>query len=306
MTEVDTGTDFRSYYGKPVLKEPVWKVPDVPAYLYMGGLAGSSSTMALLADLTGRPELARNGRIAAAAGAAASVVALVHDLGRPTRFLNMLRVFKPTSPLSVGSWILAPFSALAGAAAASDLTGYLPALGRLSAGAAGVIAPAMTTYTAVLLADTAVPAWHEMYRELPFVFAGSAVASAGGMGMITTPVAQAGPARRMAVAGSALELAATERIHRREGIVGEVYEKGRAGKVLRMAKALTVAGAATALFAGRSRTLAVASGLCLTAAGVATRYGIFDAGRVSARDPRYTIVPQRERKSAEERLGVSS
>ncbi|CAM02838.1 polysulphide reductase, NrfD [Saccharopolyspora erythraea NRRL 2338] len=303
---MDTGTDFRSYYGKPVLKEPVWKVPDVPAYLYMGGLAGSSSTMALLADLTGRPELARNGRIAAAAGAAASVVALVHDLGRPTRFLNMLRVFKPTSPLSVGSWILAPFSALAGAAAASDLTGYLPALGRLSAGAAGVIAPAMTTYTAVLLADTAVPAWHEMYRELPFVFAGSAVASAGGMGMITTPVAQAGPARRMAVAGSALELAATERIHRREGIVGEVYEKGRAGKVLRMAKALTVAGAATALFAGRSRTLAVASGLCLTAAGVATRYGIFDAGRVSARDPRYTIVPQRERKSAEERLGVSS
>ncbi|QUH06126.1 polysulfide reductase NrfD [Saccharopolyspora erythraea] len=301
---MDTSADFRSYYGKPVLKEPVWKVPDVPAYLYMGGLAGSSSTMALLAELTGRPTLARNGRITAAVGATASVVALVHDLGRPTRFLNMLRVFKPTSPLSVGSWILAPFSALAGAAAASDVTGYLPTLGRLSAGVAGVIAPAMTTYTAVLLSDTAVPAWHEMHRELPFVFAGSAVASAGGMGMITTPVAQAGPARRMAVAGSALELAATERIHRREGIVGEVYEKGRAGKVLRMAKALTVAGAATALLAGRSRTIAVASGLCLTVAGVATRYGVFAAGRVSARDPRYTIVPQRERKSAEERLGA--
>ncbi|MER5390540.1 NrfD/PsrC family molybdoenzyme membrane anchor subunit, partial [Saccharopolyspora sp. NPDC002686] len=89
--------EFESYYGRPVLKPPVWKVPDVPLYLYLGGAAGASSTMALLADLTGRRDLARAGRLTAAVGATASVGALVHDLGRPMRFLNMLRVFKPTS-----------------------------------------------------------------------------------------------------------------------------------------------------------------------------------------------------------------
>ncbi|MDA3643063.1 polysulfide reductase NrfD [Saccharopolyspora indica] len=281
-----------SYYGRPVLKPPVWKVPDVPLYLYLGGLAGASSTMALLADLTGRDRLAGAGRLAAAVGATASVAALVHDLGRPMRFLNMLRVFKPTSPLSVGSWILAPFSALSGAAAASELTGRLPRAGRAAAAAAGVLAPAMTTYTAVLLADTAVPGWHAAYRELPFVFAGSAVSSAGAVGMLAAPE-EAAPARRMAIAGAVLELAAARRMHRGAGLVGEVYQQGRAGTVLRAARTLTCLGLGAAALAGRSRTARVASGLCLNAAAAATRYGIFEAGRASARDPRYTVQPQR-------------
>ncbi|MEV0699723.1 NrfD/PsrC family molybdoenzyme membrane anchor subunit [Saccharopolyspora sp. NPDC050389] len=286
--------EFRSYYGRPVLKQPVWKVPDVPAYLYLGGLAGASSAMALCADLTGRRRLARSGRLAAAVGATASVAALIHDLGRPTRFLNMLRVLKPTSPLSVGSWILALFSALSGAGAASELTGKLPVLGRAAATTAGVIAPAMTTYTAVLLADTAVPGWHEAYRELPFLFAGSAVSSAGAIGMLAAP-GESGPARRMAVAGAALEFAAGQRMHRRIGLVGEVYRQGRAGAVWRAARALTGLGAGAALFAGRSRAAEIASGLSLTAAAVATRYAVFEAGRASVRDPRYTVVPQRDR-----------
>lgn len=289
--------EFRSYYGRPVLKPPVWKVPDVPAYLYLGGLAGASSTMALCADLTGRHRLARSGRLAAAVGATASVGALIHDLGRPERFLNMLRVLKPTSPLSVGSWILAPFSALSGAGAASELTGRLPALGRAAAITAGLIAPAMTTYTAVLLADTAVPGWHEAYRELPFLFAGSAVSSAGAVGMLAAP-GESGPARRMAVAGAALEFAAGRSMHQRMGLVAEVYRQGRSGAVWRAARVLTGLGAGAALFAGRSRPAAIASGLCLTAAAAATRYAIFEAGRASVRDPRYTVVPQRDRLDA--------
>lgn len=293
--EGDTTEDFRSYYGQPVIKEPTWKVPDVPAYLYLGGMAGASASMALLADLTRRPQLCRAGRVAAAAGSTASVVALIHDLGRPARFLNMLRVFKPTSPLSVGSWILAPFSSLAGASAASELTGVAPVLGRLAAGTSGVLAPAMTTYTAVLLSDTAVPGWHEVYRELPFVFAGSAVASAGAVGMLAAPVAEAAPARRMAIAGSALELAVSRRMEQRAGTVGEVYRQGRPGRVLRAARALTCVGVGASLLGGRSRLAAIGAGLCLTAATAATRYGIFEAGRVSARDPKYTVVPQRDR-----------
>lgn len=288
-----------SYYGLPVLKEPVWKVPDVPAYLYLGGMAGASSTMALLADLTGRRHLARAGRVAAAVGATASVGALVHDLGRPMRFLHMLRVFKPTSPLSVGSWILAPFSGLAGAAAASELTGLLPVPGKAAGVLAGLLAPAMTTYTAVLLADTAVPGWHEAYRELPFVFAGSAVASAGAVGLVAAP-AQARPARRMAVAGSALELAASRRMEARLGLAAEAYRTGRAGAVLRVARMATAAGAGLALAAGRSRAAGVAAGACLTLGAIATRYGVFEAGRETARDPRYVVEPQRERVGAPE------
>ena len=128
----------------------------------------------------------------------------------PERFLNMLRVFKPTSPLSVGSFILAPFSALSGAAAASQVTGLLPRLGRLAGVGAAVFGPPLVTYTAALFANTAVPAWHEAHRELPFVFAGSGASAAGGMAMLLTPVASAAPARRMAIAGAAVELAAAE------------------------------------------------------------------------------------------------
>jgi formate-dependent nitrite reductase membrane component NrfD len=290
--------EFTSYYGRPILKSPTWKVPDVPAYLYLGGVAGVSASLAALADATDRPALRRIGRFAALGGSGLSVVALVHDLGRPTRFLNMLRVFKPTSPLSVGSWILAPFGTLAGAAAVSELTGIAPALGRLAGIGSGVLGPALTTYTAVLLADTAVPGWHEAYRELPFVFAGSALASGGGVGLIAGR--EAGPARRVAVAGVALELGALAVLERRVGFAASAYTGGRAGSVLKASRAAMLAGAASAIVGGlirgrRARALSVLAGLLLNTAAAATRYGVFEAGMVTARDPAYTVVPQRER-----------
>src|SRR5689334_24883800 len=145
---------FESYYGKPILKEPTWKTPDVPLYLFLGGMAGASALLAEGAALSDRPELERVARLAAAGGAAAGTVALVHDLGRPERFLNMLRVLKPTSPLSVGSFILAPFASLSGAAFASQLTGRLPRLGRLAGVGAAVFGPPLATYTAALIGNT--------------------------------------------------------------------------------------------------------------------------------------------------------
>lgn len=298
--------EFRSYYGRPILAEPAWKVPDVPAYLYLGGLAGASASMAGLADATGSAALRRAGRLTAAAAALASVGALVHDLGRPTRFLNMLRVLRPTSPLSVGSWILAPFSGLASATAASELTGMLPGLARASGAGAAVLGPAMSTYTAVLLADTAVPSWHEAYPELPFVFAGSALGSAGGMGMATVPVDQARPARRMALLGSVLELAASRRIESRLGLLAEPYLTGRPGTLLRVGKVCTAAGAlGTALLGRRSRAASVVSGLLVNAGALATRFGVFEAGVASTRDPKYVVLPQRERLAARQRPGFT-
>jgi formate-dependent nitrite reductase membrane component NrfD len=296
--------EFCSYYGRPIIKPPVWKVPDVPAYLYLGGLAGVSAPLAALADLTGRPGLRRLGRIAAAGGATASVGFLVHDLGRPARFLHMLRVLKVTSPLSVGSWILAPFGALSAATAAAEVLGVTPGPARASGLAAGALGPALTTYTAVLVADTAVPAWHEGFRELPFVFAGSALASGGGAGLLAP--GDVTPARRVAVAGAALELAATAVLERRIGFAAKAYRTGRAGAVLKAARVGTVAGGLGALASGflrgrRGRALGAVSGLLLNAASAATRYGVFEAGMASARDPEYTVRPQRERLEARRR-----
>ena len=124
--------EFESYYGRQIIKTPTWKTPDVPLYLFLGGMAGASAVLAEGAALTGNVALERVARLVAASGAGVGTVFLVHDLGRPERFLHMLRVIKPTSPLSVGSFILAPFSALSSAAAASCLTGRLPRLGRLA------------------------------------------------------------------------------------------------------------------------------------------------------------------------------
>ncbi|PWW21846.1 polysulfide reductase NrfD [Geodermatophilus normandii] len=291
---------FTSYYGRPIIKPPVWKSPDVPLYLFLGGMAGSSSIIAAVADVTGRPSLTRTARYTAGGGAIASVVFLIHDLGRPERFLHMLRVFKPTSPLSVGSYILAPFGAAAGATAAVELLGWFPRLKRFGGVVSALFGGPLATYTAVLLANTAVPSWHAAHDELPFVFGGSAMAAGGGVTMIFTPVAEAGPSRRTAVAGAAIELAVMHRVESGHGIVSEPYHEGRPGTLLRIARGCTAAGAALTVVAGRKRAGAVVAGVLLAAGSLLTRFGVFEAGLVSARDPKYTVVPQRERLAARE------
>lgn len=288
---------FESYYGRPVLKEPAWKIPDVPLYLMLGGLSGASSVLAAAADLTGRPGLARVGRVTAGAGVLGSVAILIHDLGRPDRFLNMLRVFKPTSPLSMGSWTIAAYGPLAGAAAASDITGALTVAGRAAGIGAAALGPAMATYTAVLIADTAIPAWHDAHPELPFVFGGSAMASAAGVALAAAPLAETGPAARTALAGASLEIASTEIMTRRLGLLAEPYSQGRAGKLMLAARLLTAAGAAGTVLGRRSRLISVLAGASLVAGSAALRFGVFDAGLQSARDPKYTVIPQRERLS---------
>ena len=287
-----------SYYGRAILKPPVWKQPDVPLYLYLGGVAGVSAVLAEGAASTGRPSLQRAARLAAAGGAALGTVALVHDLGRPERFLNMLRVFKPTSPLSVGSWVLAPFAGLAAGAAISEVTGLLPRIGRLAGAGAAVLGPVLATYTGALISNTAVPAWHEGHREMPFLFAGSACTAAGGIALIGTTPDQSGPARKLAIIGAGLEIAAAELLLRRLGMVAEPYRQGRPGTMMRAARNLTVAGVGVSLLGRRSRVLSAIAGASFQAASVLTRFGVFQAGLASAADPKYTVGPQRERMRA--------
>lgn len=295
--------EFTSYYGRPVLKAPVWKPLDIAGYFFLGGLAGASSVLAAGASWTGRPVLARNAQVAAAGAVGLSTAALIHDLGRPARFVNMLRVAKPTSPMSVGSWLLAGYGPVAGATALSTLTGRLPRLGRATGTAAAVLGSAVTTYTAVLIADTAVPAWHEAHRELPFLFAGSGAAAAGGLGLLTAPPAEARPARLLSLAGVAAELTAMTLIRRRLGLVATPYRTGKGGRFLRAAEALTLAAAATAVAAPRNRLASALAGTALLTASALTRFGIFYAGVDSARDPIYTVRPQRERLQARRRAG---
>ncbi len=362
--------EFRSYYGQPIIKAPIWHEPHMPLYLYLGGTSGAASVISAVATLTGHDRLALTARVTAAAGAAAGAGFLVAELGRPERFLNMLRVFKPTSPMSVGSWLLAAHSGLTALAAASALVAgrsfprvpdrsvagipdwggqripyrsvsrisgrsglrvpvrsgprvpvrsglripawagqripilpvrgarVLAALGDAAALAAVVTGPLMSTYTAVLVADTAVPAWHEAHRELPFLFAGSALAGAGAAGMLTTPRREAGPARVTAVLGAVVETVAGAVMEHRLGLVGEPYRRGGPGRLMRTARALTVGGALLATVAGRGRALTALSALALTAGAVCTRFGVLAAGKASAADLKYTVVPQRERLEA--------
>jgi formate-dependent nitrite reductase membrane component NrfD len=310
--------EFTSYYGRRVVKPAPWG-PEIAAYLFLGGVAGGSAVLAAGAQLTGRDELCRNARLAALSAISLGAGALVRDLGRPERFLNMLRVIKLTSPMNVGSWILSAFSAGAGVAAAAEvdrLTGERLPLGplrrvlRAVEGPAGLEAaafgPPLAVYTAVLLADTATPAWNEARDELPFVFVSSASLAASGLAMITTSAAEAAPARKMALAGVAGDLLATRIMRRRmDPVVAETLHQGRPGLLLRVSEALAVAGGAATLLAGRRRGVAVAAGAALVTASALTRFGVFEAGIHSAKDPRYTIEPQKRRLAARRAAGTT-
>jgi formate-dependent nitrite reductase membrane component NrfD len=290
---------FSSYYGRPVLNKPVWEAPDIAGYLFLGGLAGAGSVIAAGAQLTGRPALARTMKCGAAAAAGLGLTALVHDLGRPARFLNMLRTVKVTSPMSIGSWVLAGYAPAAAVAAASDLTGIAPAVGMAATGAAALGGPALATYTSALIADTAVPAWHDGQRYMAFVFAASAASAAAGLGLAGAPLRENEPVCRLGVAAGAAELALEKIMEKRMGLPGEAYEEGKAQRYGRIAQAVTAAGVLTAGLAGRrSRVAAAAAGLALLAGSAMTRFAIFEAGLNSVADPKYTIVPQRQRLAA--------
>jgi formate-dependent nitrite reductase membrane component NrfD len=306
--------EFRSYYGRPIIKPPVWH-HDIAAYLFTGGLAAGSSLIAAGADLTGRPALRRAGRITSLGALLASTYFLINDLGRPERFHHMLRVAKPTSPMSMGTWILSAYGGAAGVAAVAEAAPLLPErgvlglvrrvlpfTGRAAGLAAAATAPLLGTYTAVLLADTAVPSWHEAYPDLPFVFAGSALAAGSGAGLLTAPLTETGPTRTLAVAGAAMELTAIHRVEHGMGLVSEPYRQDKAGRLLKAARTLTLLGAAGAVLGRRSRLVSAVAGAALLSGSAATRFGVYEAGMASARDPKYTVVPQRERLAAREAL----
>jgi formate-dependent nitrite reductase membrane component NrfD len=249
--------------------------------------------------MAGYRELARVAKVGALGAISLSAIALIHDLGRPERFLNMLRVFKPTSPMNVGAWLLTGYGPVAGAAAVAEVTGILPKAGQAATMGAGLLGPAVVTYTGTLISDTAVPAWHAAYREMPYLFAGSAACAAGGLGLLAVRAADSEPARKLAVLGAASVLIAKRQLLNRLGDVAEPYETGTAGTLFRASEILTAGALAGVVLGRESRAVSVLSGASLIAGSLLTRFGIFQAGLASARDPKYTIIPQRRRIAGE-------
>jgi formate-dependent nitrite reductase membrane component NrfD len=280
-----------AYYGRPIVKPPVWK-REIGWYLFTGGLAGASSTMAAMARASGNPVLARRAALVATAAVNVSPALLVKDLGRPERFLNMLRVFKPSSPMNLGSWLLLGSGAATTAATLLDVAGVAPRAQRALEGVAGAAGLPLSVYTAVLLGDTANPAWHESRRDLPFLFAAGAAASAGAAGVLTTPPEHAGPARRVMLLGTVGSQVAETVMEHRIGGVARAYRTGEAGNYRRAARVFDGAGLALSLARGR-RLRRLAAGLLLAGAA-ASRFAVFKAGFQAAEDPRYLLETQRD------------
>jgi formate-dependent nitrite reductase membrane component NrfD len=282
------------YYRLPLLKEPVW-IWSVPAYFYLGGVAGGCAVLA--AALPGKKKFASLAswcRFLAFAGVTAGPAFLTWDLGRMTRFLNMLRVFRPSSPMSIGSWslvgtgMMATLSLLLGDKAPRPVR-YGTALG-------GVM---VAGYTGVLLGNTANPLWLNKRRLLPPLFISSAVAStAGALELLPLNQHEEEVVQRFGMVGKVGEAAAMMAMERRtpenrEAVYG--VEKGRGGLLWNAAKAALVAGVVLDLIPSKSPARRKASGVFTTLGAICLRYALLETGKDAAREPQAVIGPQRQR-----------
>ena len=296
------GTEGPSYYGMPLLKEPVWKWY-IPVYFYVGGVSGGCAVLGAAADLFGgaamRP-LSRQCRLVAAVGAASSAALLIADLGRPARFLNMLRVFRPTSPMNMGTWILTAFggcASLAAAAAVRPERRSLRPLGDAAAVASGLIGLPLTGYTGVLLTDTAVPLWQGARRSLPILFSAFGVAAAASLLEMTVQQQPSSRAvHRWGVAAKATELLMTFALERevaRAPRVARPLRRGLSGALWTAARALTATSLLLAIAGHRRSAFRRTAALLGSAGALALRFALVEAGRASARDPHAAFEQQR-------------
>jgi formate-dependent nitrite reductase membrane component NrfD len=226
--------------------------------------------------------LVRRSRLLGAIGLSIGTSLLIYDLGRPERFMNMLRVFRPTSPMNVGSWLLGATGSLAGLSLVStNRTADIAGIG------AGLLGIPLSGYTGVLIANTAIPVWREASRGFPILFVASGMASAGALfHLMELAERDESIARRFAIAGQAAELVATFAVQRELSRVEQVSRpltQGNSGFLWKAARALGAASLVLSLFAKRSRPVRTAAGICGTAAALSLRFAVLQAGRNSAR-----------------------
>lgn len=281
--------DARGYYGLPIVKPPVWTW-EIPAYFFVGGLSGMAAAIALAAALFGGdPALVRASLWTAVGGSLLSAVLLILDLGRPLRFLNMLRVFKWRSPMSVGAWTLTVFGGFSGAAAVLVEWGGAPAGLVLAAVAgAGVSGTVLATYTGVLIGSTAIPAWFTHRRALPLHFGVAGLGSAAAFLELAGFRLPELHAIGLAAAAAETLLGAIFELDR-HGAADRALREGRPGFLLRASGLLAGPAALVLRLVGWIPGAAVAFLL----GALVSRYGWLEAGRVSGVDPEATLSAQR-------------
>ena len=284
----------------PMMNKPVWTW-EVPLYFWFGGIASGSSFVALACDLAGDHRSAATARKVALAALLPSPPLLVKDLGRPARFANMLRLFKPRSPMNMGAWCLTAFGAVGSAAVAADLLKQRR-VARALGGVNALLGGYLGSYTGVLLAVTAVPLWarSRMFLGPIFVLTATATGAAATRLTLVATGLPSGHRTRTALGtvetGAIIaELALSTINERRLGELGEPLERGRAGVLFRGAKAGVATG--VALRALRRHGVAVhhvASALYLLS-GLAFRYAWVEAGKISAADDHAVARMSREK-----------
>lgn len=291
-----------TYYGRPLLKQSVWTI-DIPLYYYLGGAAGAALSLGAAVQLCGNgaPELRRFAQQChwiGVAGSTAGAALLIHDLGRPERFLYMMRVFRPTSPMNVGAWILAAAAPTAIATALFiNRGGFLGWIGEIAGFTSGFFGAALATYTGVLVANSAVPVWQESRQWMPPLFAAAAMTSAAAiLDMFAQTPHAARIVRVFGSAGRVCELAAghlVERSASRVPRVGEVLQVGAASGLWNAAKVLTATSLVITLAPGTSRGKRRAAGILATAGAICLRFAVHYITNASARDARASFELQR-------------
>jgi formate-dependent nitrite reductase membrane component NrfD len=266
------------YFGRSPLKPPPWTW-EVPLYLFVGGLAGAAAVLAFAGRAGGAaPAAVRAALWLAAGGAALSAALLVSDLGRPARFLNMLRVLKWRSPMSVGVWLLAAFGAAAAVALAAGQGG---AASWVPLAAAALLGSVVATYTGVLLAVTVVPAWNAHASALPLHFGAAALGSAAAALELLGHRLDA--LHVLGIAAAAVETAVFVWLESRRGEPRDrALREGPSGLLVRASGALAGPVALVLRLAG----LRAPAALAFLAGALAARFGWIAAGRASAEDPR--------------------
>lgn len=274
-----------SYYGLPLLKAPVWTW-EVPAYLFVGGAAGAAAVIGGVANAAGSSrDLVRDARWIAAAGAMMSPPLLISDLGRPERFLNMLRVFKVRSPMSVGVWTLVAFSNASAAAAFADLAhrasnGRLPVrvIGNAAEALSAATGLVLSTYTGVLLGATAIPVWSRNVSLLPIHF------GASGVGAAVSILELLGHRERalnaLGIGAAVVETAMGMALELRTDPALDPLKHGPSGRIARLGGWLAgPVPLALRLLGGRSPDIRRAAALSTIVGSMLTRVGWIRAGR---------------------------
>ncbi len=286
------------YYGMPLLKRPQWTV-EIPIYFFVGGAAGAAALIAAVGEISNKDrDLVRDAQWLAAIGGIISPALLISDLGMPSRFLAMLRVFKVRSPMSVGSWTLVAFS---NAAVASAVLGELrrrrsipgvPVLTRVSQIATALTGLVLATYTGVLIGATAIPVWNEHISSLPVHFATSGLLTAASILELKGHDSEA--LNKIAMMAATLETVMGATIEMRTTRVEEPLRHGISGRAMRGAGLLSgpvpLALRALGMLSKKNKpTLRRAAALSSIVGSMLTRWAWIKAGHASAEDPRVPL-----------------